>query len=547
MSVRVFLPTLIALVGLSAVSSLHAWGQHAGGQPVRYAQECVTNVENATVHVPARAAPALPGGAQPAMGDTLAVYTEDGTCAGYGAWSSETGATLAAAGSDSIATSADGYAAGASLRFEVFDASANEAIELGPAAAYVSCDSLGVPICGTGTYQDGTFHEVAAFEEASPSRTLVLADGWTFLSLPVDVDQSFGALLPGCSSGFVYEPGAGYTALADDASLPAGRGAVLNCAADTLTVTGTPPSTVAVAEGWNLVGTGADTLAPAVDTTPADVLVSSFFRRPAGEGYTVAPQLVPGESYWVKAAAAGTLHVAGAAVPSRMARRTPAAPAPPLEGASRLTIVDAQGRTATLWLKDELGAVARRRADLPPVPPEGLFDVRFVEGRWAAALSRTPPGSGRPDTATQQVQLQGAAFPVSVRLEPGSLLRRVTVTAGEQTALLSEARPSVALRQTTDQFSVVAGAVPQTFRLGTAFPHPVQDRAQFTYAVPEAADVRIEMYDVLGRRVATLVDDRRLAGVYQARIDADRLASGTYFVRMRAGGVQKARRVSIAR
>ncbi len=543
MSVRVFLPTLIALVGLSAVPSVSAWAQ-----PVRYAQECVTNVENATVHVPARAAPALPGGAQLAGGDTLAVYTEDGTCAGYGVWSSETGTTLAAAGSDSIAASPDGYAAGAALRFEAFDASANEAIGLGPAAAYVPCDSLGVPVCGTGTYQDGTFHEVAAFEGAAPSRTLVLADGWTFLSLPVDVDQSFGALLPGCSSGFVYEPGAGYTAIADDASLPAGRGTVLNCAADTLTVTGTPSSTVAVEEGWNLVGTGADTLvAAAVDTTPAGVLASSFFRRPAGEGYTVALQLVPGEAYWVKAVAAGTLQVAGTAVPPQTASRNAVGAGPPLEGASRLTIADARGRTATLWLKDELGAAARRRADLPPVPPPGLFDVRFAGGRWAAALPRTPPGPDRPGTATQQVRLQGAAFPVSVRLEPGSPLRRVAVTAGEQTALLSEAQPSVALRQTTDQFLVAAGAVPQAFRLGTAFPHPVRNRAQFTYAVPEATDVRIEMYDVLGRRVATLVDDQRPAGVYRARIDADRFASGTYFVRMQAGGVQKARRLSIAR
>ncbi|MCS3642961.1 hypothetical protein [Salinibacter ruber] len=84
------------------------------GQSFTYAEECITNVDNATVHVPSTANPALPDGTPVAAGDTIAVYTADGMCAGYGVWTDGEGATLAAAGSDSIDVSPDGYASGAS-------------------------------------------------------------------------------------------------------------------------------------------------------------------------------------------------------------------------------------------------------------------------------------------------------------------------------------------------------------------------------------------------------------------------------------------------
>ena len=50
--------------------------------------------------------------------------------------------------------------------------------------------------------------------------------------------------------------------------------------------------------------------------------------------------------------------------------------------------------------------------------------------------------------------------------------------------------------------------------------------------IPKSGLVRLALYDVLGREVAVLVNDRREAGTYSVEADASHLASGIYFYRM---------------
>ena len=57
--------------------------------------------------------------------------------------------------------------------------------------------------------------------------------------------------------------------------------------------------------------------------------------------------------------------------------------------------------------------------------------------------------------------------------------------------------------------------------------------------------LRFEVFDVVGRRVATLVDARLEAGRHAARLDAGRLAAGVYVIRMSAGAFVATRRVVV--
>jgi hypothetical protein len=72
-------------------------------------------------------------------------------------------------------------------------------------------------------------------------------------------------------------------------------------------------------------------------------------------------------------------------------------------------------------------------------------------------------------------------------------------------------------------------------RLGGINPHPVRQSADLTVHAPEATDVTMHVYDVMGRRVATLMNGPVTAGRHTAQLDASGLASGTYFVRVVAG------------
>ncbi len=58
-----------------------------------------------------------------------------------------------------------------------------------------------------------------------------------------------------------------------------------------------------------------------------------------------------------------------------------------------------------------------------------------------------------------------------------------------------------------------------------------------------SSNVSLKIFDVLGREVATLVNERQNAGQYQVRFDATRLASGMYFYRLQAGGYIETKKI----
>jgi len=79
------------------------------------------------------------------------------------------------------------------------------------------------------------------------------------------------------------------------------------------------------------------------------------------------------------------------------------------------------------------------------------------------------------------------------------------------------------------------GAIPVEYGLSSNYPNPFRETTRLRYELPEEAPVTIAVYDMLGRRVETLVNERKLAGYHRVRFDATALASGTYFCRLKAG------------
>jgi hypothetical protein len=78
----------------------------------------------------------------------------------------------------------------------------------------------------------------------------------------------------------------------------------------------------------------------------------------------------------------------------------------------------------------------------------------------------------------------------------------------------------------------LAADAPSEYRLDAAYPNPFNPAATISFQLREAAHVTLEAYNVIGQKVATVVDEKRDAGVYRVSWDAGRLASGTYIIRM---------------
>ena len=119
---------------------------------------------------------------------------------------------------------------------------------------------------------------------------------------------------------------------------------------------------------------------------------------------------------------------------------------------------------------------------------------------------------------------------------------------------LTDLRRGPVARATTDAegyfalASLGGTALPQGFALGQNYPNPFNPSTIIPYQLPTAAQVRLEVFNVLGQRVATLVNEERPAGFHAAVWDATNaagqaVAAGVYMYRLTAGGEQHTRRM----
>ena len=88
-----------------------------------------------------------------------------------------------------------------------------------------------------------------------------------------------------------------------------------------------------------------------------------------------------------------------------------------------------------------------------------------------------------------------------------------------------------------------SGALPTQFSLKQNYPNPFNPSTTIKFELPKASHVSLSVYDILGRQVSVLVNDRRDAGVHEVKFDASSLASGVYFYRLQAGDFTQTRRL----
>ena len=94
-----------------------------------------------------------------------------------------------------------------------------------------------------------------------------------------------------------------------------------------------------------------------------------------------------------------------------------------------------------------------------------------------------------------------------------------------------------------DAADLVAGAqelLPSAYALEPNYPNPFNPTTEIRFALPEAANVRLVVYDALGREVARLVEGPVGTGYQHAPFDASNLPSGVYLYRMEATGGKEA-------
>lgn len=88
---------------------------------------------------------------------------------------------------------------------------------------------------------------------------------------------------------------------------------------------------------------------------------------------------------------------------------------------------------------------------------------------------------------------------------------------------------------------------PEQIALHAPYPNPVAEQAMVRYELPQAARVRLAVYNALGQRTAVLVDSPQPAGRKELRLATHTWPSGVYFVQLQVGSTAHMRKITVIR
>lgn len=210
-------------------------------------------------------------------------------------------------------------------------------------------------------------------------------------------------------------------------------------------------------------------------------------------------------------------------------------------------------RTATLGPVD-LGATEHATLTVTAndidAPAEAAMFINGTEVEVPAALAEDPGGDSDLLTATAEVERSLLeAGENEVAFEFASDLGGTTGGYEVTELRMTFTKCAAAQPQTTDAVPSDRSLAksPETFALEQNYPNPFSERTSIRFALPEATRVRIVVYDLLGRQIATPVDEKRSAGMHTVKWNAGRVASGVYVYRIKAGGFSDTRKMVLAK
>jgi len=76
---------------------------------------------------------------------------------------------------------------------------------------------------------------------------------------------------------------------------------------------------------------------------------------------------------------------------------------------------------------------------------------------------------------------------------------------------------------------------PNAFALHPAYPNPANDAVTFSFALPQTGPVTLDIFDIKGRKIDTVLNEELSTGNYEVGVSTGNLASGVYLYRLTAG------------
>ena len=428
---------------------------------------------------------------------------------------------------------------------------------------YSPVNNAGTSIAGITVDIDGDLRNVTTpdigADEFSPNVVTLgvgYLSGWSLQCSPVSRlagTDSVRHLYPTSANpyAFAYAAGAGYVQRYTMANRTgfwvkfgtAGTQDITGCYRDR--------DSIPVVTGWNLVGG----ISCTVDTgaiTPVGLRASNWWGYGAS-GYFAATQLVPGKAYWVKANAVSAFVMS---CPPMLAAKAEHEVTPVEDSFNSITITDAQGTSQTLRFgPDGKIKVPVAMYEMPPAPPEGCLDARFETEQGGFMLQTHAAAVGEP--VEFPIAVRASAYPLTITWKlAGAQANQPTQRsyayelsdglggqAFDKQTMSGEGTMTIRNQAATRFVLTVKNGeqLPTEYALYQNYPNPFNPTTNIKFALPVPSKVTVEIYNILGQLLRTLVDEQRPAGYHVAEWtgtnDAGQfVGSGVYFVRLHADG-----------
>ena len=374
---------------------------------------------------------------------------------------------------------------------------------------------------------DSLFHEPPPLQ-----LTVSVNDGWNMVSVPgVNTDgQGVEFWWPGRDpAANVFKYTGGYTPIT---SATPGEGYWMKNAGAQTYNTGdewpaggiqiVPHNPINALAGWNLIGGYENTITTSGLTTTPPGLIDGPVYEYSG-GYNIADNLVAGYGYWIKLSGDGQINLSGT-----LTKESCEIEKWFNEDWGKIILTDASGINYTLYAvkgdsPDCKVGVDLNEYELPPAPPEGMFDIRFESGRIAEDIK----------SSVKTIDMSGITYPLTVKAENIDI-RLMDETGKTVNVNLKKGEDVVISDATIQKLMVSSELIPDVYSLEQNYPNPFNPSTIIEFSLPEeVSSVTLSIYNVLGEKVAELVNTSLIAGKYSYQWNAKDVATGMYIYELR--------------